>query len=41
MSFDEALSYEQQAQTVLFSSEDVIEGVASFVEKRDPEFRGR
>jgi 2-(1,2-epoxy-1,2-dihydrophenyl)acetyl-CoA isomerase len=41
MSFDEALSYEQRAQTVLFSSEDVIEGVASFVEKRDPEFRGR
>jgi enoyl-CoA hydratase/carnithine racemase len=41
MSFDEALAYEQKAQTVLFKSEDLIEGVTSFIEKRPPEFKGR
>jgi enoyl-CoA hydratase/carnithine racemase len=41
MSFEAALSYEQAAQALLLSSEDFIEGVASFVQKRDPEFRGR
>ena len=41
MSFDEALAYEQKAQTVLFNSEDLIEGVTSFMEKRSPEFKGR
>jgi 2-(1,2-epoxy-1,2-dihydrophenyl)acetyl-CoA isomerase len=40
MSFDEALAYEQKAQTVLFNSEDLIEGVTSFMEKRPPEFKG-
>ncbi|MEX1207419.1 MAG: enoyl-CoA hydratase-related protein [Acidimicrobiia bacterium] len=41
MSFDESLAYEQQAQTVLFNSEDLIEGVTSFIEKRSPDFKGR
>jgi len=41
MSFEEALSYEQTAQAVLFSSADFLEGAASFLQKRDPEFRGR
>jgi enoyl-CoA hydratase/carnithine racemase len=41
MSFDEALAFEQKAQTVLFSSEDIIEGVTSFLEKRPPDFKGR
>lgn len=41
MSFGEALGYEQRAQTILFASEDVVEGVASFLQKRPPEFRGR
>lgn len=40
MSFDSALAYEQHAQTVLFSTDDVVEGMTAFVEKRDPEFRG-
>lgn len=41
MSFEEALAYEQKAQTVLFNSEDIIEGVTSFLEKRPPNFKGR
>lgn len=41
MSFEEALSYEQAAQAMLMSSDDVVEGVAAFLQKRDPEFRGR
>jgi len=41
MSFDEALEYETQAQAVCLSSEDVIEGVRSFLEKRPPRFQGR
>ncbi|HSG78623.1 MAG TPA: enoyl-CoA hydratase-related protein [Acidimicrobiia bacterium] len=41
LSFDEALALEAQAQTVCLSSEDALEGVAAFVQKRDPEFRGR
>lgn len=41
MSFEEALSYEQTIQAVLLSSADFFEGAASFLQKRDPEFRGR
>jgi 2-(1,2-epoxy-1,2-dihydrophenyl)acetyl-CoA isomerase len=41
MSFEEAVSYEQAAQSLLLSSQDFLEGVASFLQKRDPEFRGR
>jgi enoyl-CoA hydratase/carnithine racemase len=41
MSFDEALEYETQAQAVCLSSEDVIEGVRAFLEKRPPCFEGR
>ena len=41
MSWDQALAYEDQAQAILLSSEDVIEGVTAFLQKRPPEFRGR
>ncbi len=41
MSFTDGLAYEEQAQSILLMSEDVIEGVASFLQKRDPEFKGR
>lgn len=41
MSFGDGIAYERRAQAVLFSTEDVIEGVSAFLEQRDPEFKGR
>ena len=41
MSFEEALAFEDSVQTLLFSTEDVAEGAASFLQKRPPEFKGR
>ena len=35
------LTIERLAQTVLYSSEDRIEGTSAFLEKRKPEFKGR
>ena len=35
------VSDEDQAQAILLSSEDVIEGVSAFLQKRDPDFKGR
>lgn len=40
-SFTESVSWEGQSQAIALGTEDVIEGVAAFLEKRAPEWRGR
>ena len=41
MGFKEALGLERELQQLLFTSEDAKEGMAAYIEKRKPEFRGR
>ena len=40
-SFAESISWEGQSQAIVFGTEDVIEGVTAFLEKRDPDWKGR
>lgn len=40
MTFEQAIAFETQAQSVLLTSEDVREAVDAFVAKREPHFRG-
>lgn len=41
VSFADALSWEGQSQSICFATEDLSEGINAFLEKRDPNFRGR
>ncbi len=41
VTLEQALDDEGAAQTVNFSTKDTAEAMAAFVEKRDPQFRGR
>ncbi|HCO03925.1 MAG TPA: hypothetical protein DIT48_11305 [Actinobacteria bacterium] len=41
MSLDDALAYLQAMLTVNLESEDVVEGVSAFMEKRTPNWKGR
>lgn len=41
MNFDQALSYMHTQLTLNLLTEDAMEGVAAFLQKRDPEWRGR
>lgn len=40
MTFEQAVAFETQAQSVLLTSEDVREAVEAFIAKREPDFRG-
>jgi enoyl-CoA hydratase/carnithine racemase len=39
-SFAESVSWEGQSQAIALGTEDVIEGVSAFLEKRDPKWKG-
>ncbi len=40
-SFEESISWEGQSQAIAFATEDVTEGINAFLQKRDPDWKGR
>ena len=41
MPFEDALDYLRAQLTLALSTEDIVEGVTAFFEKRDPVWKGR
>ena len=41
MAFDEALEFLRSQLSLTFTTEDIVEGVTAFFEKREPEWKGR
>jgi enoyl-CoA hydratase/carnithine racemase len=41
MPFDDALDYLRAQLSLALSTEDIVEGVTAFFEKRDPQWKGR
>lgn len=41
MTFEQALAYEEQAQTILLSSQELVEGATAFFERGSLRFEGR
>ena len=41
MPVDDALDYLRTQLSLTFTTEDIVEGVTAFFEKRDPEWKGR
>lgn len=40
-SFEESISWEGQSQVIAFATEDAAEGISAFLQKRDPDWKGR
>lgn len=40
-SWADSVSWEGQSQTIAFGTEDLVEGITAFLQKRDPEWKGR